>query len=151
MSGLTIGDVASALGWSMVTIRQRLCVLRSRGIARAVTLWNPDRAGRPIGLLTRVLVQHSALGAMERFEHWCRQEARITRADLVTGRFDYQLWSHHSDLREAETWSRALALNADVRTCVSQVVQVRFGHSLSGAPVFTALHAATFPRGDRAA
>lgn len=150
MSGLSIGDVASALGWRVVTIRQRLCVLRSREVARAVTLWDPDRAGQPIGLLTRVMIQHTARGAMDRFEDWCRQDACVTRADLVTGRFDYQLWSCHADVRSAMTWAREIALDEDVRISVSQLVHIRFGHGLSGAPVFTSLEDETPSRDGRA-
>lgn len=137
LSGARIEELAQALGWRLTTVRQRLSILRTRGVARASALWYPERAGRPICLITHVSLRNPGLEAMRDFETWSRGDDRVVRADLVTGRCDYVLWSWHGDLRIAERWSQDIALRDEVRTCVSRPVRVLAGHTLIGAPIFT--------------
>lgn len=137
MMGCTIGNLAGSLAWSLVAVRQRLCVLRARGFGRAVTLWNPERIGLPVCLLTHVGLHHVVPNGLVRFERWCLQDRWVTRADLVAGRFDYQLWSWHADLQRSEAWSNALAAREEVRLVVSRPVRLLSGHTLPGAPIFT--------------
>jgi len=137
MAGISIDDLALRLGWRLVVVRQRLCVLRAREFGQAGVLWHPERAGRPVCLLSRVCVWPVDTRAMRAFETWCLADERISRADVVTGRYDYNLWSWHVDIRAAAQWSREVELRDEVKACVSRPMSIRFGHMLAGAPIFT--------------
>lgn len=144
MSAIGIAELTGRLEWKMSVVRQRLCVLRSQHAGSKAVLWSPDRLGLSVMLVTQVSLRGHSTEALRGFEAWRLAEPSVTRADLMTGRFDYQLWSCHRDWRAADAWSHALRLRPEVRAAEWRPVRVLSGHNLAGAPAFTAVE--TSPR-----
>jgi DNA-binding Lrp family transcriptional regulator len=135
MAGGDRSAILRRLKISPPILRQRLSMLKARGVARTVTIYDPKQAGRPIETVTLVALSALSADSLAQFEALLLSDSCVTMAARVSGRFDYQLTSFHTDIRDVDAWRRGLAS----RPCVAKVSQRRVetlvGNQLAGFPL----------------
>lgn len=132
----TSGDLpamAAKMSVSPRVLAQRVSILRGRGLARQVNLYDPRRVGRPCEVLARVRMDSYAPADLARFEALLVADATVTSAVWVSGRDDYRLTAFHSDLQAAQRWARALAEQPAVKAVEWEPVRTLHGDQIDGA------------------
>ena len=129
------GDVRAMLDHMRLGARvllHRVSILRSEGVARTITLYNPSATGAEHQ--SRVFVRMASMHAddIERFETALIDDGAVTTAVKVTGNYDYRLTTFHKDWREAAQWARRLRLQPTVAQVEEIHVRHLFGHELPG-------------------
>jgi len=130
-----MASMLEALQLAPTTVESIVSRLRGMGLARTVTLVDPRAMGKEIECQTLVRLRGQTADAIDTFEAWCRDEPAMTGAVRICGRFDYQLMSFHSDIRELDRWRRQLEARPEVGKLEQRQLRTIHGHQLTGIPL----------------
>jgi hypothetical protein len=126
-----LAEMIRRLGITPAVFIHRLSLLRTRGLARTVTVHDPLALGAVQSTVwVRMVSLTSAVTA--RFERDLLADRTVASAQRVTGGFDYRLSVFHADRGEQAAWVRSLRCRADVAKVEPVGVVPIFGHALDG-------------------
>lgn len=126
-------QVAALLQAPVERVLHDLSLLKTAGLARSVILHRPQRSGLPIHVRTLVRLSSPEPAARDIFEARCLDDPLVDTAAAVTGDFDYLLTGYHPHERAVAAWRLLLQSRPEVGSVDCQLLDVRFGHMLTGA------------------
>jgi DNA-binding Lrp family transcriptional regulator len=124
-------DMRPSAAWDFVRRMRRSGALRLVSPIKA-----PPEACECISYLRIHAVRPDEIAALERR---IAADPQVTVAAMITGSYDYRLFSRHSDYRSAHAWSRALAAAPGVahiatRICERVIERPCVAAALLGSP-----------------
>lgn len=125
---------------SVQAIRQRLSLLRRRGIARTVTLHDPVALGGAYQSTIWIRMAQMTPTVMERFESQLQDDAYVISAQRIAGDCDYRLSCFHGGYGHAARWVRALRCRPEIAEVRQMPTRHLFGHELMGIVLWERAH-----------